>query len=179
MTGFAACDPPIWLAVKTTSLDDAMRARTRFSQQLNLRVFQQYLRIRPTTGSEIKLPSAALATTIDEAVRQPGRTRDARSLFSRNTTLSGDRRARAGRSTRRRSVAPNHSAAAIRARIWPDRCPSSSNGSCWECNPAVRRDHGRLPDRRDGSVNKRHSANAAQIERWTLRGAARERDRRS
>src|SRR5271165_1120880 len=29
----------------------------------------------------------------------------------------------------------------------------------------VRRDHGRRPDRRVGSVNKRHSANAAQIER--------------
>jgi hypothetical protein len=44
VTGFAACDPPIWLAVTTTSLDDAMRARTRFSQLLNLRVFQQYRR---------------------------------------------------------------------------------------------------------------------------------------
>ena len=40
MTGFAACDPPIWLAVTSTSLDDAVRARTRFSQLLNLRVFQ-------------------------------------------------------------------------------------------------------------------------------------------
>jgi hypothetical protein len=35
----------MWLAVTTTSLDDAMRAGTRFSQLLNLRVFQQYLRI--------------------------------------------------------------------------------------------------------------------------------------
>jgi hypothetical protein len=32
VAGFAACDPPIWLAVTSTSLDDAMRARTRFSQ---------------------------------------------------------------------------------------------------------------------------------------------------
>jgi hypothetical protein len=44
VTGFAACNPPIWLAVTTTSLDDAMRAGRRFSQLLNLRVFQQYLR---------------------------------------------------------------------------------------------------------------------------------------
>jgi hypothetical protein len=34
----------MWLAVTTTSLDDALRAGMRFSQLLNLRVFQQYLR---------------------------------------------------------------------------------------------------------------------------------------
>jgi hypothetical protein len=45
LTGFATCDPARWLAVTTISLDDAMRAGTRFSQLLNLRVFQQYLRI--------------------------------------------------------------------------------------------------------------------------------------
>jgi hypothetical protein len=45
VTGFAACDLPMWLAVTTPSLDNAIRARTRFSQLLNLRVFQQYLRI--------------------------------------------------------------------------------------------------------------------------------------
>jgi hypothetical protein len=39
------CDPPIWFAATTTSLADAMRAGKRFSQLLNLRVFQQYLRI--------------------------------------------------------------------------------------------------------------------------------------
>src|SRR5271166_5760386 len=42
---------------------------------------------------------------------------------------------------------------------------------CWSTNSStvrpVRRDHGPRPDRRDGSVNKRHSANAAQIERQT------------
>jgi hypothetical protein len=42
LTRFAACDLPVWLAVTTTSLDDAMRAGTRFSQLVNLRVFQQY-----------------------------------------------------------------------------------------------------------------------------------------
>jgi len=31
VTGFAACDPPIRLAVTTTSLDDAMRETARFS----------------------------------------------------------------------------------------------------------------------------------------------------
>jgi hypothetical protein len=40
LAGFAACDPPTWLAVTTPGLDDAMRAGTRFSQLLNLRVFQ-------------------------------------------------------------------------------------------------------------------------------------------
>ena len=58
---FAACDPPIWLAVKTTSLDDAMRARTRFSQQLNLRVFQH----RVMGGS-----SSAKADTIGQDVEE-------------------------------------------------------------------------------------------------------------
>jgi hypothetical protein len=38
------CDPSIRLVVTTTSLDDAVRAETRFSQWLNFRVFQQYLR---------------------------------------------------------------------------------------------------------------------------------------
>jgi hypothetical protein len=89
---------------------------------------------RPKTKGDVKRPSGALAPTIHEAVRQPGRTRDARSSLSRDTTLCRDRGARAGRSTRRRLVAPNHSAAAIRARIWPDCCPSSSSGSCWECS---------------------------------------------
>jgi hypothetical protein len=32
----------MWLAVKTTSLDYAMRAEAGFSLSLNLRVFQQY-----------------------------------------------------------------------------------------------------------------------------------------
>ena len=48
--GFAACDTPLWLAMTTTSLDDAMRAGTRFSQLLNLRVFQHNRReaaVRP------------------------------------------------------------------------------------------------------------------------------------
>jgi hypothetical protein len=40
LSGYAACDPQIWLAVTTTSLDDATRAGTRFSPMLNLRVFQ-------------------------------------------------------------------------------------------------------------------------------------------
>ena len=39
---FAACDPPIWLAVATTGLDPAMGAKTRFSRSLNFRVFQHY-----------------------------------------------------------------------------------------------------------------------------------------
>jgi hypothetical protein len=37
----------MWLAVTTTSLDDAMRERTRFSQLLYLPVFQQYLGFSP------------------------------------------------------------------------------------------------------------------------------------
>src|ERR1700722_10550212 len=47
---------------------------------------------------------------------------------------------------------------------------------------AVRRDHGPRPDRRDGSVNKRHSANAALIERLTAghpQSGARRENRRS
>ena len=44
LTGFPAYGPPIGLAVTATCLDDAMPAGTGFSQLLNLRVFQQYLR---------------------------------------------------------------------------------------------------------------------------------------
>src|ERR1700722_19950315 len=47
---------------------------------------------------------------------------------------------------------------------------------------AVRRDHGPRPDRRDGSVNKPHSANAALIERLTAghpQSGARRENRRS
>jgi hypothetical protein len=44
LAGFAACDPPTWLAVTTPGLDDGMRTGTRFSQLLNLRVFQHNLR---------------------------------------------------------------------------------------------------------------------------------------
>jgi len=45
LTGFAACDPPIPLAVTTNTVDDAMRAETRFSQWLNFGVFPQYPQI--------------------------------------------------------------------------------------------------------------------------------------
>jgi hypothetical protein len=51
LAGFAACDSPIWLAVTTTSLDDAMRVGARFSQLLSLRVFQQYRRIAALQAS--------------------------------------------------------------------------------------------------------------------------------
>ena len=61
LTGFAACDPPRWLAVTTTSLDDAMRARTRFLQLLNWRVFQH----RVMGGS-----SSAKADTIGQDVEE-------------------------------------------------------------------------------------------------------------
>jgi hypothetical protein len=39
LTGFATCDPPIWLAMTIARLEDAMRAGTRFSQLRNWRVF--------------------------------------------------------------------------------------------------------------------------------------------
>jgi hypothetical protein len=58
LTGFAACDPPIWLAVTITTLDDVMRAGTRFSQLLNLRVFQQYLRIAAVHRAVFERPPA-------------------------------------------------------------------------------------------------------------------------
>src|SRR5277367_2115997 len=59
------------------------------------------LRIPAEDRGDVKRPSGALATNIHEPVRQSGCTRDARSSLSRGTTLCGNRRARAGRSTRR------------------------------------------------------------------------------
>ena len=59
------------------------------------------LRIPAEDRGDVKRPSGALAANIHEPGRQSGCTRDARSSLSRGTTLCGDRRARAGRSTRR------------------------------------------------------------------------------
>jgi hypothetical protein len=61
VTGFAAYDPPKWLAVTTISVDDATRARTRFSQLLNLRVFQQY----PSTPAGRNATNVALICARD------------------------------------------------------------------------------------------------------------------
>ena len=59
---------------------------------------------------------------------------------SRDTKLFGDPPGRVGKPRRRRSVASDHSGAAIPARILPGNCSSSSNGSCWKYpgNPAPR-----------------------------------------
>jgi hypothetical protein len=73
----------------------------------------------PKTRVEVKRPSAALATTILAAGSSlPGRTRDAPLSLGRDTTLCGDRRARAGGPDRIRTcgLCPRRAAA------WPDRC---------------------------------------------------------
>jgi hypothetical protein len=75
LIGFAACDPPTWLAVTTTSLDDAMSAGTRFSQLLNLRVFN-------TIDVNRTLRIAAVAS------QSGGRLVETRSGFSRRICIT-------------------------------------------------------------------------------------------
>jgi hypothetical protein len=71
LTGFAPRDPLIRLAVTTTSLDDPMRAETRFSQWLNFRVFQQYLHIAAVTASSFELPESLRKARVSHSNGKP------------------------------------------------------------------------------------------------------------
>src|SRR5277367_4552716 len=90
VTGFAACDPPTWLAVTTTSLDDAMRAGTRFWQLLNLRVFQHRV-----MGGSSSVKADTMGQDMEEETRY-GLFRWPRYLDGRDACLRSRPRRRGG-----------------------------------------------------------------------------------
>jgi hypothetical protein len=89
----AACDPPIWLAVTTTSLDDAMRAGTRFSQLLNLRVFNDICAHR-TAGVNVERSALRPVHFLTQRVIDE---RPASPSWLRRAALDAERRPPSGR----------------------------------------------------------------------------------